>query len=58
MVDCVKRSDSLWFEGPWGFVLEGITPVDFYPCKGSLGLFDVEWPPVRKSLPVEEGRLL
>lgn len=58
MVDCVKESSSPWFEGTWGFVLEGVTPVEFYPCKGSLGLFDVDWPPLKVVKPEEKGTLL
>jgi hypothetical protein len=44
LVDCVMDSDSRWFGGPWGFVLANSKPVPFHPCKGSLGIFDVEWP--------------
>lgn len=58
MVDCVRESSSPWFEGPWGFVLEGVTPVEFHACKGSLGLFDVEWPPLKAVKPEEKGTLL
>lgn len=57
LVDCVKQSSSLWFEGPYGFVLEGAMPVDFLECKGSLGLFDVAWPPTVKAKE-EKGDLL
>jgi len=42
IVDCVNRSDSEWFEGPFGWVLEN--PVEFtepIPAKGALGLW--EW---------------
>ena len=42
MVDCVARSDSPWFEGPYGFVLRNPTlykePI---PYKGKLGFFEV-----------------
>ena len=45
IVDCVTESDSKWFDGPYGFVLENAvaygTPI---PYKGQLGLFDVVLP--------------
>lgn len=42
IVDCVKRSDSPWFNGPHGFVLEGSRPAPrFVPFRGQLGFFDV-----------------
>ncbi|MBO9398771.1 hypothetical protein J7400_19025 [Shimia sp. R9_2] len=40
IVDCIDQSDSPWFFGPYGLVLENVTPVDFIPVKGALGLFD------------------
>lgn len=39
IVDCVEESDSPWFFGPYGLVLENVVPVPFIPVKGSLGLF-------------------
>lgn len=41
IVDCVDTSDSPWFDGPFGWVLENVQPVEFIPVKGALGLF--EW---------------
>lgn len=41
IVDCVKKSDSQWFEGPYGFVLKNARDLKFTPLKGKLGLFDV-----------------
>lgn len=40
IVDCVEQSDSPWFFGPYGLVLENIKPVEFVPVKGALGLFN------------------
>ena len=40
IVDCVEQSDSPWFFGPFGLVLENIKPVPFVPVKGALGLFN------------------
>lgn len=41
IVDCVDRSDSPWFVGPYGFVFRNAKPLPFHPCKGALGLFHV-----------------
>ncbi len=41
IVDCVARSDSPWFVGPFGFVLANAKPLPFRPYKGVLGFFDV-----------------
>lgn len=41
LVDCVSSSDSLWFNGTFGFVLRNIVPLPFRPYKGALGFFEV-----------------
>jgi hypothetical protein len=41
LVDCVYQSDSPWFQGPYGFVLQDPKPLEFIPFKGQLGFFDV-----------------
>ena len=41
LVNCVQRSDSPWFQGPFGFVLRDPKPLPFAPFKGRLGFFDV-----------------
>ena len=41
LVDCVERSDSPWFFGPYGFVLRNARPVPYVPCMGQLRLFGV-----------------
>lgn len=49
IVDCVTKSESPWFFGPYGFVLAN--PVQYekpIPYKGSLGLFDVDGEVVRR----------
>lgn len=43
IVDCVTRSDSPWFFGPYGFVLRNARPLPFRPCKGKLGFFTPEF---------------
>ncbi len=40
IVDCVTRSESVWFFGPYGFVLRNAKPLPFWPCKGALGFFN------------------
>lgn len=39
IVDCVDKSNSPWFEGPYGFVLKNPKAIEFMPCKGALGFF-------------------
>jgi hypothetical protein len=41
LVRVVERSDSPWFTGPIGFVLEGARPLPFRRCLGRLGFFPV-----------------
>jgi len=40
IVDCVTRSDSPWFEGEYGFVIDSAMTCDFIPLAGRLGFFD------------------
>lgn len=42
IVDCVARSDSEWFGGPYGFVLEDAEPLPFQAGRGALGFFPWE----------------
>lgn len=42
VTDCVTESDSVWFDGPYGYTLGGYLATDFLPCKGQLGWFDVD----------------
>lgn len=39
IVDCVEKSKSQWFGGPYGFVLTNSRPLPFYPEKGKLYFF-------------------
>jgi len=39
IVDVVEKSDSKWFQGPYGFVLQNPEPLDFVPLKGQLNFF-------------------
>jgi len=36
---CVTESDSGWFTGKFGFVLEEARVLPFMPCIGTLGFF-------------------
>ena len=36
---CVTESESPWFTGKFGFVLENPRPLSFMPCQGTLGFF-------------------
>lgn len=44
IVGCVRRSESPWFSGPFGFVLANPRPLPFLPCVGRLGFFCVDVP--------------
>jgi ASCH domain len=40
ITDCVSESDSPWFYGPYGFVLQDARPVKPANYRGQLGWFD------------------
>jgi len=42
LVDCVTQFDSVWFSGPYGFVLEQARPLPFRPLRGKLGFFTID----------------
>jgi hypothetical protein len=42
IVDCVKESNSEWFEGPYGFVLKNPKVLKFFPVNGKLGIFNMD----------------
>src|SRR5690606_20923045 len=42
IVDCVSDSDSPWFFGKHGFVLQNQEALPFRECKGALGFFEIE----------------
>lgn len=39
ITDCVRYRYNDWFVGPFGYVLEEVKPLEFYPCNGMLGFF-------------------
>lgn len=39
IIDCVNKSNSPWFVGPFGFVLRNPVNKPFMPLKGRLGFF-------------------
>ena len=41
IVGCVRKSESPWFFGEYGFELRDVMPLPFTPYKGALGFFDV-----------------
>lgn len=42
LVDCVERSRSKWFQGPYGWVLENPRPLRLpIPCRGNRSLWDL-----------------
>jgi len=44
ITDCVTKHPSKWFWGPYGFTLCDVHPVQFYPCKGALSLWECDYP--------------
>jgi len=42
IVDCIDRSRSRWFEGPYGFVLRKTKARQPVPCTGRLSFFTPE----------------
>jgi hypothetical protein len=44
---CVSSSDSIWFEGDYGFTLANSKPCEFIPCKGKLSFF---FPELKKDV--------
>lgn len=41
IINCVSNHPSLFFFGPYGFVLKDSQPIPFIPYPGKLGFFDV-----------------
>jgi hypothetical protein len=39
----VESSSSKWFYGPYGFVLRKPIIVSFFPCRGNIGFFSVDY---------------
>jgi hypothetical protein len=40
LVHVVTESESPWWMGPYGFLLEDIKSLPYQPCKGMLGFFE------------------
>ena len=45
ILDCVDYSDSPWFVGDYGFLLNNAQSCSFIPYRGQLGFFEVEATP-------------
>ena len=41
LINCVQMHGSLWFSGPFGFLLKNPEPFPFQPCLGKLGFFEI-----------------
>jgi len=41
IVDCVTQSESPWFVGGYGYVIENARALPFQPCKGALRFFQL-----------------
>ncbi len=50
IVDCVDDSGSPWFSGPFGWVIDRVVKLPFFPCKGAQGWFNVELPAEMEAL--------
>lgn len=53
ITDVVTISPDPWFFGTFGIMLEQVEPLPFFPCRGMLGLFQVEYP---ESLLLQAGK--
>ena len=49
LVDVIRKSDSPWFDGPYGFVLRNPRALRPIPWRGQLKLFDVFDVSIKKS---------
>lgn len=56
ITDCVVHSSSVWFEGPYGFILEDAQPLPFHSMRGQLGIFSASYNDT--PIPVPEVRQL
>lgn len=43
IIECVDKSDSVWFSGPYGFVLQDSMELPFMPCIGKLSFFNIKY---------------
>lgn len=50
LTDVVTRSNSPWFVGPYGLILEDPQPLSFFPTRGYPWLFDVPTMPIQDVL--------
>lgn len=50
LVDVIKKSDSPWFEGPYGFVLRNPSLLKPAAWRGQLKLFDVSLKTLKEGL--------
>lgn len=43
LIDSVTSHASPWFQGKVGYVLANMLPLKFFPCRGALGFFEVDY---------------
>lgn len=43
LINCVERSQSKWFFGRYGFILQYAQELPFKPLRGQLGIFEVNF---------------
>ena len=48
MAGTVTNSDSPFFFGPIGLLINHVRPTEFIECRGQLGLFDIDCPELHK----------
>jgi ASCH domain len=48
LIDIVTQSDSLWFEGPFGWVLQDAEAITNAPLRGQMDLFEIPAKTVRQ----------
>lgn len=53
ITDCVKSSESKWFNGPYGFVLKDARQFPLVPMRGALSFFDVPADILAKLPPID-----
>jgi hypothetical protein len=56
LADVTTDSESVWFCGTLGFVLTNARPLPFFPCKGMLGLFQVDLGDGKRTGTDQNGR--
>lgn len=56
LCDCVRQHSSDWFQGPFGFVLRDAKPCRLIPCRGQLGIFEIDEQKLGLPAPAAAGQ--